>query len=229
MKGTNRGENQAYHCIKTGILTPTDEIVDTIRRFAGKYLRSGAVVAISETALAVTQGRLIRPERVKPSIAAKLMARLVSQDGSLSSPYAFQVVMNEEGGLRVIAAFALGGLSRLLLRRRGDFYLLAGSQARLIDDITGTLPPFDKHIVLGPDTPSEVVRRIRGELGVEAVIVDANDLGKVDIVACSEGVDRGQVIDVFRSNPWGNADEQTPLLIIERSTESCSQPSRAQN
>ena len=30
------------------------------------------------------------------------------------------------------------------------FYRLAGEQARLIDDITGTTPPYDQVIVLGP-------------------------------------------------------------------------------
>ena len=33
---------------------------------------------------------------------------------------------------------------------KGIFYRLAGKQARLIDDITGTTPPYDKSIVLGP-------------------------------------------------------------------------------
>lgn len=209
---------QYCRCIRTGILKPNDDIVEVISRFAGKYLTKGTVVAISETALAVTQGRLLRPEQVRPSLAAHLMSRLVSQSGSMSSPYAFQVLMNEEGSLRVIAAFLLGGLARLFLRRRGDFYRFAGSQARLIDDVTGTLPPFDKHIVLGPASPRAVVERIRRELGIEAVVVDANDLGNVDIVACSDGVDKEQVREVFRSNPWGNANEQTPLLIIEKKT-----------
>lgn len=207
-----------YRCIPTCILKPGDDIVTAIRRFAGPHLAPGAVVAVSETALAVTQGRLRRPEHVSPGLLARLLCRLVDQSGSLSSPYALQMVMEEEGTFRVSVAFLLGGLSRILLRRRGDVYRLAGSQARLIDDVTGTLPPFDKHIVLGPARADEVVQRIRRELGVEAAVIDANDLGKVYIVACTSGVDRNKLEEVFRTNPWGNANEQTPLMVLEAGT-----------
>ena len=32
--------------------------------------------------------------------------------------------------------------------KRGVFYQLGGEQTALIDDVTGTMPPFDKHLSL---------------------------------------------------------------------------------
>ena len=42
------------------------------------------------------------------------------------------------------------------------FYRLAGDQARLIDDITGTTPPYDQTIVLGPERTVAFCERAAG-------------------------------------------------------------------
>lgn len=176
------------------------------------------MVAISESAVAIVQRRYLNPDDVRPGLLARVLARFVERTGSLSSPYALQAVMNEEGAWRVASAFVLGSLSRLLLRRKGDFYRLAGPQAALVDDVTGTLPPFDKYIVMGPARSQEVVDRITRALGVEAAIVDVNDLGGVAILAASPRVDRASLTEALRSNPAGNADEQTPIVVVRAAT-----------
>ncbi|MGB9793326.1 MAG: F420-0:Gamma-glutamyl ligase, partial [Thermacetogeniaceae bacterium] len=120
------------------------------------------------------------------------------------------------GTLRTTLAFVIGALTRILLGRRGDFYRLAGKQAALVDDVTGNMPPFDKHIVLGPSHPEKVVEEIKNRFGVEAAIIDANDLGKAYILASTARVNRDLLLRVFKKNPAGNADEQTPLVIVRR-------------
>jgi hypothetical protein len=124
--------------------------------------------------------------------------------------------MNEEGTLRTVIAFILSSLSRVLFRRKGDFYRLAGEQAALIDDITGTVPPFDKYIVLGPQEPEKVVADIKKHFGVEAAIIDANDLGNSQVLAATKGVNINLLLRVFKKNPAGNADQQTPLVIVRK-------------
>ena len=49
---------------------------------------------------------------------------------------------------------------------KGMFYRLAGEQARLIDDITGTTPPYDKSIVLGPNNTKNFCMQASKELNV---------------------------------------------------------------
>ncbi|MGL4376970.1 MAG: F420-0:Gamma-glutamyl ligase, partial [Microcoleaceae cyanobacterium] len=89
-----------------------------------------------------------------------------------------------------------------------------GEQARLIDDVTGTLPPYDQFIVLGPENPQEVVDRIKRETGLQAAIVDVNDLKAVKVLAATSGVSMELLEEGLRSNPAGNADERTPVVLI---------------
>jgi hypothetical protein len=100
------------------------------------------------------------------------------------------------------------------LGKPGVFYQLAGEQARLIDDVTGTLPPYDQFLVLGPINTQEIVDQIRQETGLAAAIVDVNDLKAVKILAATSDVSPAFLEQALRSNPAGNADEQTPVVLI---------------
>jgi F420-0:gamma-glutamyl ligase-like protein len=202
--------------VYTKLITPEDDLLEIIEKYASPQLRKGDILVAAETAVAISQGRLIRPEEIKPGLWALLISQFVDQDGSLSSPFALQAVMNEEGTLRAILAFMISSLTRVFLRRKGDFYRLAGKQAALIDDITGTVPPFDKFIVLGPQDPEKVASAIKNRFGIEAAIIDANDLGRSQILAATEGVNRKLLLRVFKKNPAGNADQQTPFVIVRK-------------
>ena len=94
------------------------------------------------------------------------------------------------------------------------FYRLAGEQARLVDDVTGTLPPFDQFIVMGPDNPQQVAENIKTATGLGAAIVDVNDLKRVKTLAASSDVPLATLESALRDNPAGNADEQTPVVLI---------------
>jgi hypothetical protein len=114
----------------------------------------------------------------------------------------------------VLGAFLLGAIAKKLLGKPGMFYQLAGDQARLIDDVTGTLPPYDQFIVLGPKNAQQVVDEIQRETGLSAAVVDVNDLKAVKILASSSNVSSSFLEQALISNPAGNADEQTPLVLI---------------
>jgi len=101
-----------------------------------------------------------------------------------------------------------------VLRQHGVFYQLAGEQARLIDDVTGTLPPYDQFIILGPEHPEKVVEEIQRKTGLAAAIVDVNDLKAVKVLAASPQASIPLLEQALRDNPAGNADEQTPLVLI---------------
>jgi F420-0:gamma-glutamyl ligase len=206
--------------LQTKIITPEDRLLKIIADYAGPILRPGDILVLAESVVAITQGRLTRPEHVKPTPWALALSRFISQDGSLSSPYAMQVIMNESGVLRTLFAFCAAAVTRLAFGRRGDFYRFAGQQASLVDDVTGNMPPFDKHIVLGPSHPEQVVAEIREQFGVDAAIIDANDLGRSKILAATRGVSQKLLLKEFRSNPAGNADQQTPIVIVRTAASS---------
>ena len=108
----------------------------------------------------------------------------------------------------------LVGTALKLVGLKGWFYRLAGEQARLIDDITGTTPPYDQTIVLGPDQPGPFCAAMASELGVDVAVVDVNDLGRVKVLAASQGCDEALLMRALRPNPAGNANQRTPLVLI---------------
>lgn len=199
--------------VRTRVLTPEDDPVEVVREYCGRIMRPGDVVALSESAVAIMQGRAIRAAQVRAGLLACFLSRFPAKHGSLATPAAMQLAINEVGAARIVLGAVAAGLGRLV-GRRGDFYRVAGAQLKLIDDIAGTLPPFDDCIVLGPKDPAGLARRIRTEVGLEAAIVDVNDIGCVDILGASDGVDRSLITRLLSDNPAGNDDQQTPLVLL---------------
>src|SRR5207248_896336 len=139
--------------LKTDLLVPGDDIVDVARRAldaAGISPEPSDILAICETPLAITQGRIVDIDDVHPGVVARVACRFFDFDSSLSTPYAAQVGMNEAGPLRFVLALAAAAPGRII-GRRGDFYRLAGRQVAWMDDIPGTMPPYTQNIILGPD------------------------------------------------------------------------------
>ena len=100
--------------------------------------------------------------------------------------------------------------------KSGLFYQWGGEQTALIDDVTGTMPPFDKHIVYGPRDPEDVVARLKERLGCfGAVIADVNDLKRSRIVGVTDGTKGDLVAKLLIDNPFGNASQKTPICIIK--------------
>ena len=199
--------------VRTHLLGPFDDPLEVVRRYALPHARPGDIVTIGETPLAVIQGRFHDPRMMAMGWPATRLAQFMSGEGSLGTAGGMQALMNEHGTMRVIGALA-GGVAAKAVGKPGWFYRLAGPQARLVDDVTGTLPPYDKFIVVGPERADEVCVRIAGGTGLAAAVVDANNLGKVDVVGFSPATDLGLVCDALRANPAGNGDEGTPIVLI---------------
>ena len=100
----------------------------------------------------------------------------------------------------------------------GMFYYFAGRAVATIDDCTGTLPPFDKYVVMGPENPKKLAVEFHKKTGVKLGVVDVNDLGRVDVLALYDPKDRELIIEYLKTNPQGNANEQTPIALIRKGT-----------
>lgn len=48
------------------------------------------------------------------------------------------------------------------------------------------------------------------------MIADVNDARRVDILAATEGVDRNMVEQALLDNPFGNDDQQTPIVVLKK-------------
>jgi hypothetical protein len=176
--------------------------------------RSGDVVAISETAVAIAQGRYIGAEYIRPSRLAYALARRAGALATVNQPESMQLVIDQVGSRRVLAAVAAHVLGRLR-GRRGVFYERLGEAIATIDGYTGTLPPYERAIVFGPEDPDGFARDCAARTGLGCAVVDVNDLRKAKILGASEGIDREALSRALLGNPHGNSDQQTPIVVFK--------------
>lgn len=200
--------------IKTHLLTHLDTPSEVVKRYVLPHAQKGDIVTIAESPVAIMQDRFTDPATIKPGFVAKRLCYYFMPTSSLATACGMQSLVNIVGPWRVVFAFVVGAIAKAILRRPGVFYELAGEQARLIDDVTGTLPPYDQFIVLGPENPQKVVEEIQRNTGISAAIVDVNDLKAVKILAATADVSPAVLEQALRNNPAGNADEQTPVVLI---------------
>lgn len=202
--------------LRTHVIGPGEDLAGIVRRYTRLVARAGDIVAVAESVVAITQGRLVLPEEIRPGRLARFLSRFPGKDGSLTSPQTMQLVINTAGRARVLLGAVLA-LAGRLVGKRGLFYAAVGPEVKLIDDVSGTMPPFERHIVLGPADADLLAEEVRAGTGLPLLVVDVNDLGRVDLVGQSTGLDpdrRDECLRALRANPFGNADEQTPLVLI---------------
>lgn len=201
--------------VRTHILTADNNIVDAIESYAKQDIGPNDVVSVAESVVAITQGRMKRPEDMELCFLAKLLCRFVPQKGSLSSAYGMQAAIEAEGQWRVLFAMIIGMVAKVV-GKNGVFYEMAGEQAALIDDVTGTMPPFDKYLVYGPHNPNGVAEEIKQRLGCYgAAVADVNDLKRAAVLGVSAGLDAAELARILIDNPFGNASQRTPIVIIK--------------
>lgn len=200
--------------VRTHIITERDNIVDVVYNYTKDIVEQGDLISIAESVVAISQGRAYLPNNIKAGILARTLCRFTGRNGSLTSPQAMQCAINEVGWFRILIASIIGVLGKLF-HKKGLFFIVAGRKVALIDDVAGTMPPYHKYIVLGPKDPDIVCNLIKEKTGIDTVIIDANDLHRADCIGASTGVDKRYVESLFIDNPSGNAEQQTPIVIIK--------------
>ncbi|MCH4178728.1 MAG: F420-0:Gamma-glutamyl ligase [Megasphaera sp.] len=200
--------------VKTRILTDKDNIVDVIEEYAKDIVGPDDLVCSAESVVAITQHRYTRPEDLTPSWQCRLMRRFVPGEGSMASLYGMQAAMELEGEWKMLFAFIIGFLAKLV-GKNGVWYKLC-RQASLTDDVTGTMPPFDKCIVYGPADPDGVAEKIKKRMGCYgACVADVNDLKRSAVLGHSRGLDTQKIAKILIDNPFGNASQKTPIVVIK--------------
>lgn len=214
---TVNGGDFERHPIRTHHLTVADDIVAVVEATSRAHRRAGDWLVVSESVVAVTQGRAVPASEIRVGLLARLLwrgVRKVPYGIGLRSPTSMQCAINECGAVRILCASVVGFLGKLA-GRRGDFYRVAGMQAATID-AADTSPMQPDCVILGPKEPEKVVAAIRAATGCEAAIMDVNDIGGSWVLAATDGIDRPLLERIMLDNPLGQKDEQTPLGIVRR-------------
>ncbi|MBD5603796.1 MAG: coenzyme F420-0:L-glutamate ligase [Candidatus Eremiobacteraeota bacterium] len=199
--------------VRTRLVRAGDDLAAVVSAAVRGIARQGDVIAVSETAVAIAQARTIAAETIRPSRLAYALSRRAGALATVNQPESLQLVIDDVGPWRVVVA-AVAHVAGRLLGKRGMFYQVLGEAIAAIDGYTGTLPPFERTIVLGPEDPNGAACAVATAAGAHAAIVDANDLGIAKVLGASPGVDADRVAAALRGNPHGNGDEQTPVVVL---------------
>ncbi|HWC10544.1 MAG TPA: tetratricopeptide repeat protein, partial [Acidimicrobiales bacterium] len=199
--------------VRTPMITPRTGLLEVVDHATAGLREPGDVIALSESAAAAGQGRMLPLELLQPGLVARTLCRFVNEIGPLHSPAGMQGAVMESGRLRVVLAAAVGGAGKAV-GRPGWFYRVAGPWAAMIDDVAGCLPPHDHHVIFGPADPDGLSTEIAQSLGCPVAVVDANHRTGAWVVGASAAVDRGWLARVLADNPAGNEDEQTPIVLV---------------
>lgn len=200
--------------VRTPLVHPGDDLIALVQRAVSGIARAGDVLAISETAVAIAQGQSVPAEYVRPSKIAYALSRRAGALATVNQPESLQIVIDQVGVGKVLYASVMHVVGRLI-GRRGMFYEIMGEAITAIDGYTGTLPPFERSIVFAPQNPDAFSQSVFERTGVACTVVDANDLEKAKVLGASSGVDRANVERALLSNPHGNGDEQTPIVVLK--------------
>lgn len=205
--------------VRTHVITSRDRLADIAERYLRPQLQPGDFVFISERIVAITEGRAYPITDITPSGWAKFLVRFVHKSPygiGLGSAWTMELAIREVGLGRILLAAAAAALTKPF-GIRGVFYRIAGPQAATIDGPCDyTLPPYNEYATLGPKNPPGAAASLADLLGAPVVIIDANDLG-IAVLGASEGVTDDFAKAVFRDNPLGQSDEQTPMAIVRKS------------
>jgi len=200
--------------VRTRLVRDGDDLVGIVADAVRGIARAGDVIAISETAVAIAQGEFVVAEMIRPSKLAYVLSRHAGAMATVSQPESLQLVIDAVGAPKVMYAAVLQVLGRLV-GRRGMFYEVMGEAITAIDGYTGTLPPFERAIVLAPREPDAFSQSVYERTGSGCVVVDANDLQKAKVLGASVNVNLANVESALLDNPHGNGDEQTPIVVLK--------------
>lgn len=207
--------------IKTKLVMSDDDVTDVVTTFAGDRLEDGDILFVTEKIVAITQGRSFPTESIEPRTLATWLSNHVTKTPNgigLGLPQTMEMALRECGTPRILLAAGVAAVTKLF-GRRGDFYRIAGPKARGIDGPTsGTIPPYNSHVVLAPDRPAQVARQLRDALGknVDVLIVDMNDLGGNVLGSTMDRAGTRAMERLLLDNPLGQGRESTPMGIIRR-------------
>ncbi len=199
--------------IKTDLLGSFDNPIETVINYCKNVTREKDILTIGETPLAIMQGRYIAPQNLEYNIFSKILCYFFHPTSSLATACGMQLLINKIGLTRITFSLILGFLFKCF-GIKGIFYRLTGFESSLIDDISGTVIPYDKSIVMGPINTKLFCDKLSKQLEIEVAVVDVNDLGGVKILASSNKSVNNILKEILKVNPAGNSDEKTPIVLI---------------
>ncbi|MGI6114212.1 MAG: F420-0--gamma-glutamyl ligase [Mahellales bacterium] len=214
------GQRFYRYAIKTHFVQMGEDYIELVKKYAVPHYREGDILSIGEKVLALCQGDVILKENMKVSRLAKLLSRFAFRNPAgpaMDNVYKMQAAINIAGPIRILFAAIMSAITKLF-GIKGVFYAIAGNGVRNIDGfcVVGFEYYSDKGI-LAPSNPDKACQDIKDTLGIDCMVVDANDLS-VQILGTNKEIpySRDTLAKLIGDNPSGQGNQQTPLILIRK-------------
>lgn len=209
----------ARYPVKTHVITKDDVLEDVLDKYVREYIQPSDTIIMSEKIVAISQGRAFPIEEIKVSRLAKILSHFVVKTNygiGLGMPETMELCIREVGRVKVLWAAFCAAIGKLF-GKHGVFYNICGMKARAIDGpCEYTLPPYNHYAKMAPDKPDEVAERLTKYLGVDVVIIDANDIGANVLGKPRKDMPDEFPIQAFKDNPLDKCSQQTPIAIVRK-------------
>lgn len=212
------GRKFARYALRTHFVAMGEDLLGLVRQYVLPHYRPGDILSISEKIVSLCQRDVILQRDMKVSWLARLLSRFAYRNPAgpaMDNVYKMQAAICLAGPVRVAVGAVLGGIGKLF-GIKGLFYNFVGHGARNIDGfcVVGYDYYADKGI-MAPTDPDGACQKIKDELGIDCMIVDANDIS-VQILGTSRdiGSDRTILAALIGDNPSGQGRQQTPFILI---------------
>lgn len=205
--------------LRTRVVMPGDDLDEIVREFAADHVATGDLLFVTEKIVAITQGRSYPIDDIEPRRLATFLAKYVTKTPygiGLGMPETMEMALRECGTPRILFAAAVAAITKAF-GRKGDFYRIAGDKARAIDGPTsGTIPPYNRAVVLGPENPGAVAQHVQSllETPVDVAVVDINDIGGNILGSTLDRAGEERLVAILRDNPLGQGHQSTPMGIV---------------
>lgn len=211
------------YAIRTHFVEVGESLPGLIERYVLPVYQPGDFLSMSEKIVALCQGDVLRAEDLKPGWLARLLSGFAMknpQGPAMDNVYKMQAAIKLAGPLRIIFAAIIGGIAKLF-GKRGVFYAIAGNGVRNIDGfcVVG-YEYYAKLGVLAPRNPDRACQNLKDKLGLDCMVVDANDIS-VEILGTNREIayDRATLAKIIKDNPAGQSRQQTPFILIRPTNE----------
>lgn len=207
--------------IQTHFVNQGESYVELINKYVMPFYEKGDILSISEKVISLCQNNIVEKKDVKLGFWAKTLSKFASSNShgiGMDEPYKLQLAINLAGLPRILFACFCSVVTKLF-GMKGVFYKVAGNGINGIDGfyMNSSFDLYHDIALLNPREPDKVCADIFNSLGINSMVVDANDFG-VDILGRSkelESLSDEFLSSVIKDNPAGQSDELTPFILIK--------------
>lgn len=214
------GQKWARYPIKTLFIGVDDNFAAIIEKYVLPASQNGDIVALGQKIVSILQKRVIYKKDIKVGFWAKFLSRFAKKTPygfSVGNPLKMQVAINMAGLPRIFWA-GICSMAGKLFGISGTFYRVAGHQINELDGFYGKFyPQYTDMGMLGPVGCDSLCDKLKEKFGLSFFIADINDLGGNILGSSQDLKGKGNLLlRILKDNPAGQADEQTPIIIIRK-------------